>query len=436
MTIWLDMRRRLEEREREGLLRRLVAIGSGSGPTVEIGGRRVVCLSGNDYLGLAGDERVKSAAAEAIGQWGVGAGASRLLGGTTKLHDELEASLAAFKGAEAALVTSTGWGANHVAIHALAGRGDLILADKLSHASILDAGLSSGATLRTYAHCDMKRLSSLLDRFRTKHRRCLIVTDSLFSMDGDVAPLGELADLKDRHDAQLLIDEAHATGVLGRRGAGAAEMLGVEGRIDATVGTLSKALGGLGGFVAGPRVLIDTILNTGRAFIFTTALPPALCAAALEALRIIRDEPQRRARLLELARRLRERLTDMGLMEIRAGAAKRQAAARTSASAALLAGRGEENLVSTLGRNSCPTGLAGDARPTFSCTPIIPIVVGEAGAAVRLSRRMLEEGFYVPAIRPPTVPRGASRLRVSLRCDHDEADLLRFAEALGKEVRG
>ena len=384
MDVWQDMARSLAEREAAGMLRRLREVESACGPRIRIEGREVVCLSSNDYLGLAGDERVRSAAAEAVREWGLGAGASRLLSGTTSLHVQLERELAAFKGAEAALVTPTGWMANHCAVHALAGRGDLVLADKLSHASILDAAGACGATLRTYPHGDLRRLASLLEKHRAAHRRCLLATDSLFSMDGDLAALGELCDLKDRYEALLLIDEAHATGVLGECGRGAAELLGVEGRIDATVGTLSKAIGALGGFVAGRRELIDTNVNAGRAFIFTTAPPAVICAGALAALRIIRDEPQRRGRLLSLADTLRTRLRDAGLS----------------------------------------TGA--------SVSQIIPILVGDAAAAVRLSERLLHEGFFVPAIRPPSVPRGSSRLRVSLRCDHEEADLARLADTLRK----
>jgi 8-amino-7-oxononanoate synthase len=416
-----DMRRSLRQAQDAGMLRRLREAQSACSARIRLEGREVVSLASNDYLGLAADERVKSAAIEAIGRWGVGAGASRLVSGNTSLHQRLETELAAFKGAEAALVTPTGWMANHAAIHALAGKGDLVLCDKLSHASILDAALSSGAAVRTFAHRDVDRLRDLLGRHRAAQRRCLIVTDSLFSMDGDLAPLVELCDVKDRFEAAILVDEAHATGVLGERGAGAAEMLGVEGRIDVTVGTLSKALGALGGFVAGPRPLIDTIVNSGRAFIFTTALPPAICAAALEALKIVRDEPQRRRRLLELARALSGRLNEAGLATHADGGAGRRACP------------GAPGLHAGSDRRACNLlhAESGAAPPGF-VSQIIPILVGEAGDAVRLSERLLEEGFFAPAIRPPSVPRGASRLRVSLRCDHDEADLTRFADVLAR----
>ncbi len=378
MDIWQEMQAYLDALAAADLLRRPGVVESACGPRVVIGGREVVCLCGNDYLGLANDPAVKAAAIEAVERFGVGAGASRLVSGTSSLHVELERRLAAFKGSESAVVTSTGYMANLVAINALAGRKDLILCDKLNHASIIDAALAGGARVRTYAHCDAARLKSLLDRHRNEHRRCLIVTDSLFSMDGDLAPLAEIVRLKKLFDAQLLVDEAHATGVLGEHGRGGAELLGVEREIDATVGTLSKALGAMGGFVAGPGALIETIRNAGRAFMYTTALPPAICAAAIQALEIVEQEPLRRRKLLEMSRNVRGRL----------GASSEIA------------------------------------------TPIIPVVIGEAGKALEVSGRLLEAGFLVPAIRPPTVPKGASRLRVSLSAAHELADLDRFVETL------
>jgi 8-amino-7-oxononanoate synthase len=383
------------------LIRRPCVVESACGPRVVVGGREVVCLCGNDYLGLANDPAVKAAAMEAVGKFGVGAGASRLVSGTSSLHVELERCLAAFKGSESAVVTPTGYMANHVAIHALAGRGDLILCDKLNHASIIDAALACGARVRTYGHCDAGRLKALLDRHRGEHRRCLIVTDSLFSMDGDLAPLAEIVRLKKLFDAQLLVDEAHATGVLGEQGRGVAELLGVEREIDATVGTLSKALGAMGGFVAGPGVLIETIRNAGRAFIYTTALPPAICAAAIKALEIVEKEPQRRRKLLVMSRNVRERLGEL----------KSFGAARQTAS-------------------SDPSPAAEDRTILEIATQIIPVIIGDAGKSLEVSGRLLEAGFLVPAIRPPTVPKGTSRLRVSLSASHEQADLNRFVETL------
>ncbi len=384
MDVWQEMHQRLTDLDKAHLLRRPVVVDSPCGPRIRIAGRELLCLCSNDYLGLASDPAVRAAAVEAIRRWGFGAGASRLISGTMTVHVELERRLGQFKRTEAAIVTSTGWMANRVAVGALAGRGDLVLCDKLNHASILDAAMSCGARLRTYAHRDTARLTALLERHRGACRRCLIATDSLFSMDGDIAPLADLVQIKRRFDAQLLIDEAHATGVMGAEGRGVAEMLGAEEHIDATVGTLSKAIGALGGFVAGPAALIETIRNTGRAFIYTTAPPPAVCAAAMASIDIIRDEPQRRRRLLDLAGRLREGLAAAGL----------------------------------------------DTRDSTS--QIIPVVIGPAERAVRISRLLLEEGLFVPAIRPPTVPKGSSRLRISLSAKHTPDDISLAVAALAK----
>ena len=387
VDVWKQMRAALADLERAGLLRAPAVVDSPCGPTVRVHGRELVCLCSNDYLSLANDPAVRAAAVEAVGRWGVGAAASCLVCGTTRLHVELEDRLAAFKGAEAAVVTSTGWMANHSAVAALAGAGDLVLCDKLDHASVLDAARASGAVLRTYAHRDVARLRRLLERLRSRHRRCLIVTDSLFSMDGDLAPLAELVDIKKQFDARLLIDEAHATGVLGDGGRGAAELLGVACDVDATVGTLSKAIGTFGGFVTGPDVLAATIRNTSRAFIYTTAPPAAICAAALAALDIIQSEPQRRRRLLAMAGELREALQQAGM----------------------------------------------DTRESVS--QIIPVVVGSAEEALALARRLLDAGFLVPAIRPPTVAPKTSRLRISLCATHEPGDLRRFVAVL-KDVGG
>lgn len=373
--LWTDMQSRLDELAAAGLLRQERVLESPCGPRVMLDGREVVCLCSNDYLGLANDPAVKAAAIAAIERWGVGAGASRLVSGTMAPHKDLERKLADFKHAEAVMAASTGWMANHAAVHALAGKGDLVLCDKLNHASLLDAALSSGARVRTYAHGDVARAKQLLQRHRREHRRCLIVTDSLFSMDGDFAPLRELVELKARFDAQLLIDEAHATGVLGASGRGLAELLDVEEHVDVTVGTLSKALGSLGGFVAGPSVLIDALRNTARAYIYTTAPPPALCVGAMAALEIVQSQPERRRKLLAMAQRLRQDMREAGL----------------------------------------DTGA--------SQSQIIPVILGSPQRTLAVSRALLEAGFLVPAIRPPTVPPNTSRLRVSLSSAHEEGDV-------------
>jgi len=378
MGIFEQMQQDLDGLADRDLLRSPVTVDSACGPVVTVGGRDVLCFCSNDYLSLANHPVVRSAARDAIDRWGAGTGASRLVSGSTSLHVRLERELAAFKQTSDAVVTSTGWMANRVAIHALSGKGDLVLCDKLDHASILDAVASSGATVRTYLHRDTNRLETLLGRHRSGARRCLIVTDSVFSMDGDIAPLVELAALKKKYDAQLLVDEAHATGVLGEGGRGAGELLGVEDDIDATVGTLSKALGSIGGFVAGPKALIDTIRNTGRAYIYTTAPPASSCAAALAALELIASSPSRRADLMTAAGDLRTRLSDAG-MNVAQGS-----------------------------------------------TPIIPVIIGAAARAADIAAKLLESGILLPAIRPPTVPPGSSRLRISLCASHtpDQIDTL------------
>jgi len=388
VDIWQHMQETLDGLAARHLLRRPVTVESTAGSRVTINGREVVCFCSNDYLGLAGDERLRSAAAAAIEQWGVGAGASRLVSGTTRLHVQLEQRLAEFKRTEAAVVTSTGWMANHAALHALAGKGDLVLCDKLDHASILDAAQGCGGKLRIYRHRDMARLTELLDRHRGRYRHCVIVTDSLFSMTGDLAPLAELVDIKKRYDAVLMIDEAHATGVLGSSGRGAAELLAVEDDVDVVVGTLSKALGSLGGFVAGRQVLIDAIRNTGRAYVYTTAPPAAICAAAMAAMDIVRDEPDRRRRLLAMAEALRAALRDVGM-------------------------------------DTCG-----------SVSQIVPVLIGRADAALAAARRLVEAGIFVAAIRPPTVPKGTSRLRISLSAGHTQEDVRRLTESIARlEVR-
>lgn len=380
------MQDRLDELAQAGLLRHERIVESPCGPRVRIDGRELVCLCANDYLGLADHPAMKAIAIAAIEDWGLGAGASRLVSGTTSLHTQLEGRLAAFKHTQAAIVTSTGWMANHAAIHALAGEGDLILCDKLNHASIIDAALSSRARVRTYSHCNAARARHLLERHRGEHRRCLIVTDSVFSMDGDLAPLVELAELKQEFGAQLLVDEAHATGVLGAGGRGLAELLGVEERVDATVGTLSKAFGVLGGFVAGGQVLIDTLRNSGRPYMYTTSLPTALCAAAMLALDLIESQPEGRAHLLAMAEELRGQLAAAGM------------------------------------------------DTAMSRTQIIPVILGSPQRALAVSKALVEAGFLAPAIRPPTVPPNTSRLRISLSAMHTRDDVEAFVAALKTAV--
>ncbi|MDM8005042.1 MAG: 8-amino-7-oxononanoate synthase [Phycisphaerae bacterium] len=384
---WSD---RLADLELQGLRRSLRILESAQGPYVTVSGRSLMNLSSNDYLGLAAHPHLIRAVKQAVECWGWGAGGSRLVSGTMGIHADLEARLASFKGTEAALVCSTGYQANLAAIRSLAGRGDVIFLDKLNHASIIDAAFARGhagfesPAVRVFPHRDYSRLAQLLERTRSVGRR-IIVTDSVFSMEGDFSDLSAIVELKKRHDALLIVDEAHATGIWGERGRGLAEAMGIAADVDVTVGTLSKALGGLGGFITASRAIIDWLVNTARPFIYTTALPPAACAAAMAALDIIDREPDRRLRLVELAAWFRDEVTGrLGL------------------------------------------DIAG------SCSQIVPVVVGPADRAVELSRNLEEAGFLVPAIRPPTVPRGKSRLRISLCSEHRRTDLVRLIEVLGR----
>lgn len=358
--------------ERQGLERKLRAREGASSPRTVLDGRPLLHFGSNDYLALASDPRVVAAAVGAVEQMGWGTGASPLILGHTQLHQQLQDRLATFEQTEAALVFGSGFAANTGTIAALVGPGDAVFSDQLNHASLWDGCRLSRADVRVYGHADCHELARLLDRAHRARRR-LIVTDSLFSMDGDLAPLPELADLAERYEAILLVDEAHATGVFGATGRGVAEHLGVADRIAVRIGTLSKALGGVGGFVAGSRPLVAWLVNRARPYGFSTALPAAAAAAALAALEIVRQEPWRRTTLLERAALLRARLAEQGW----------------------------------------------DIGP--SCSQIIPLVVGDSARALGLSQALIERGLFVPAIRPPTVPEGQARLRISLTFAHSES---------------
>ncbi len=347
-----------------------------------VDGIELVNLASNDYLGLAGDPRVIAAALDATARYGSGARASSLVSGRSPLHAELELAIAEFEGTEAAVLFPTGFAANVGAIGSLVETGDVVFCDRLNHASLIDGCRLSGARLRVYSHRDLGQLSSELDKANDARRR-LIVTDSLFSMDGDAAPLAELFVLAARSESMLLIDEAHATGVYGANGRGLCEEAGLDGQECVRVGTLSKAIGSQGGFVAGTEALCDWIRNTARPQMFSTALTPGACGAALESLRLIRSEPARRVRVRDLAREMRSELQ-----------------------------------------------AAGWTAPGEADCPIVPLIVGEPQAAVSLSLALQQHGFLVPAIRPPTVPRGTSRLRISLTAEHTSEDIRRSGEWL------
>lgn len=364
----------LAELSEKHLMRRLLPLESGTGPVVRIDGREVLLFASNDYLGLARHPDVVAAAVHATQVYGAGAGAARLVSGSLPPHQQLDEALAQFKGAESALTFGSGYLANIGAIPALIGRGGLILADRLCHASLIDGCRLSGADFRVYRHNDMEHLAALLGK-RRKGRPTLIVTDGVFSMDGDLAPLPALAALAESYDANLYIDDAHGTGVLGAQGRGTAEHYGLGSRLPLQMGTLGKALGSSGAFIAGPEPSIRYLLQRCRSFMFATAPTPGSAAAALAALRIVEQEPDRRRRLWDNRERLFAGLRRLGF---------------------------------TL-------------APTM--TPIMPIVVGRAETAVRLAEQLLADDIFAPAVRPPTVPPDTSRIRVTVTAEHTAAHI-------------
>ncbi|MFW6375012.1 MAG: 8-amino-7-oxononanoate synthase [Guyparkeria sp.] len=367
-TQWLD------ERAAAGLTRRLAVAGSPQGPRMRIDGRERLAFCSNDYLGLANDPRLAAAMHAGIDRYGVGAGSAHLINGHFEPHDRLEAELADWLGVDAVRLFSTGYMANLGVVGALMGRGDTVIADRLDHASLIDAVQLSGARLSRYRHNDLTDLEARLERARGER---MILTDGVFSMDGDVAPLAELVELAERFDAWLVVDEAHAFGVLGRAGRGSFEAAGiVPGERVLRVGTLGKAFGTAGAFVAGAAEPLDVLLQRARTYLFTTAQPPAIAEASRAALAVVRDEPWRRDHLADLVVRFRAGLS----------------------------------------------GIQG-LEPMPSSTPIQPLVVGDADRALAMAERLAERGLLVPAIRPPTVPAGGSRLRVTFSAAHELSDL-------------
>ena len=373
----------LDAIRKDGLWRATRVLDSRLGHVATMDGRDVAVLSSNDYLGLAKDPRVENAAAEAARRFGAGTGGARLTTGTQPLHAKLEERLASFFGSEAAVAYATGYMANVGAISALAGKGDVIFSDELNHASIIDGCRLSGADIVVYRHRDMDDLAGKLS-LSGGYRRRLVVSDGVFSMDGDIAPLPAILDLCRRYDAFSFIDDAHAVGVLGRTGRGTAEHFGCA-RADLTVGTLSKALGSEGGFVCTSRELADYLVNRSRAYIFSTSPAPASVGAAIEALGILDAEPG-------LVERLRANVA-----HFTAELHKRGIEAQTQ-------------------------------------TAIVPIAIGDEGKAVAVAARLLEQGFMIPAIRYPTVARGKARLRVAISAAHDYGTLAAAAEAIKKET--
>jgi len=377
-----DIEDRLAELRELGLYRRTRMVSGPQGPRVVLDGKPVLLLCSNNYLGLADHPRVREAAADAAMRWGVGAGASRLVSGTMTVHRRLEERLASFEDRDAALLFGSGYLANVGVVSALAGAGSVVLSDELNHASIVDGCRLARAETFVYRHADVEHLAWGLRN--AEGRSALIVTDSVFSMDGDIAPLAEIVELARRHRVRVVVDEAHGTGCIGPGGRGAVHEAGVEDEVDVVVGTLGKALGTYGAYAACDHAMAQLLLNTARPFIFSTAPPPPVAAGALAALDLLATQPERVDRLRANGAALREELHREGF------------------------------------------DVSG------STTQIVPIVVGEAALAMRMCELALEGGVFAQAIRPPTVPEGTSRLRLAVRASHSRQELREAARVLGR----
>ena len=380
-------REEVEDLRAKGLYREPRTVKGEQGSSVVMDGKRVVMLSSNNYLGLANHPRLKKASIDATLVYGTGSGASRLISGNMEIHQTLEKELALFKGTERALLFNSGYQANIGAISALAGEGDLILSDRLNHASIVDGCRLSRAEVRIYEHLNMDSLERILKR-SSRFKKRLILTDSVFSMDGDIAPLPDIVDLAEKYSALLMVDDAHGTGVLGEKGKGAIEHFGLWGKVAIQMGTLSKALGSFGAYIAGSRDLIDYLVNKARSFIYTTALPPSVCVSSLAALKILEEKPELVSQLKKNAVYFREGMNGLGY--------------------------------------SIPDGE----------TPIIPLILGNPDTTMGVAQSLFDEGVYVQGIRPPTVPDGTSRLRITMMATHTKKELdlsLRAFEKVRKE---
>ncbi len=357
-----------------GLYRRLRRVDNEQGPTLILNGCEVVNFSSNNYLGLANHPALAEAAKKAIDRYGCGSGASRLISGNMALHEELENRLAAFKGTETALVFNSGFQANTGILSTLTSEGDVIFSDQLNHASIIDGCRLARAKTIVYGHCDLDQLEAELKKHEGARRR-LIVTESIFSMDGDQAPLTGIVELAENFDAMVMVDEAHATGVFGPRGAGVVAKLKLGDRVLVQMGTLGKALGGFGAYVAGSRALRELLINRCRSFIFTTSLPPAIMAMAMAAIDLAEGEPERRERLWDNCSYLTDGLKKLGFS-------------------------------------------LNDLQ-----SPIVPLVIGDSERCMQFSEQLLDRGVFAQGIRPPTVPEGTSRLRITLMATHTRAHL-------------
>jgi glycine C-acetyltransferase len=381
------LKERLAELESQGLAIHPRTLEGPTGARARFDGRDVINLASNNYLGLANHPRMNAAASSAASELGAGTGAVRTIAGTMTMHEELERRFADFKHAEDALMFQSGFTANAGTVAAVLDKGDVIVSDRLNHASIIDGGRLSRAEIKVFDHKDALHADELLAETARPGRRQLLITDGVFSMDGDIAPLPDLVEVAERRGAIMMIDDAHASGVLGKGGAGTVDHFGMHGRVDIQVGTLSKAIGVLGGFIAGPRALIEWLVNRGRPFLFSTSAPPAVVAACIEALDIIADEPDRLERLWDNTRALKTGLRELGF----------------------------------------DTGA--------SETPITPVITEEEEATQTFARRLFEEGVFTPAIVYPTVAKGLARVRTIVTAEHTHEDLDEALEIFGRVGR-
>ena len=382
----------LTELAGRGLLRSLREIESAQGPRVQIAGEDYLLLCSNNYLGLANHPRLIESACQAARDFGTGSGASRLVSGSMSLHHRLEERVAEFKSTEAALVYNTGYAANNGILQGLLGPEDTVFSDSLNHASIIDGCRLSGARKLVYPHNDMSALDALLQRESRQRRggRWLIVTDGVFSMDGDLAPIDQLVRLKNKYDAWLMVDDAHGGGVLGESGRGTVEHFGCLGQVELQMGTFGKALGSFGAYLAASRAVIDTLVNRSRSFIFSTSLPPGVLAASLAAVDLIDSEEGRRRR------------------------------AQLEANRQLFAG-----MLSEAGLDLCG-----------SETQIVPVLIGAPEPTMEIAKGLFKQGIFLSGIRPPTVPAGTCRLRATLMADHSPAELRQAARRIIDSVKG
>jgi len=366
-----------------GLYRNLRAVENAQDTHIEIEGKTYLSFCSNNYLGLANHPSVVEAVKGAVDVYGWGAGASRLVSGNMTLHETLEKEISKFKIKDASIVFPTGYMANLGVITSLVSNGDLVICDRLNHASIIDGCRLSGADFRVYAHCNMEKLETILKK-STMYNRKLIVTDSVFSMDGDLAPLPDIVKIAAKYNAMLMVDEAHGTGVFGQNGRGVAEHFNLCKEVDIVMGTLSKAIGSLGGYVSGDIDLISYLRNKARSFMYTTALPPAVCAASIAGIKLIQEDPSLRESLWHNVSFIRDKLKSLK--------------------------------INTLSFES----------------QIIPVLIGDALTADNISKLLYEKGILIPAIRPPTVPANSSRLRMTVMSTHTEGDLERLLQVLSE----